>query len=116
VKRRSLLAAVRDRMRQLAAVPQADAAPATRAGAPPAPRPARRAAPDEELERLAAEARYHRDRFELYRARVISGSSRATSSVRLRDLEHAATGAEERLAHAKRVRSAAPDVRGQPGG
>lgn len=55
-----------------------------------------------ELERLAAEARYHRDRLRLYRARVQSGSSRATSPVKLRELERAATAAEERLAFARR--------------
>jgi hypothetical protein len=59
--------------------------------------------PDHELEQLAAEARYHRDRFQLYRARVISGSSMATSPARLRELERTATAAAERLAHAKRA-------------
>jgi hypothetical protein len=58
--------------------------------------------PVEDMEQLEAEARYHRDRYELYHARVISGSSRATSPVRLRELEHTATAAEERLAHARR--------------
>jgi hypothetical protein len=60
------------------------------------------AQPDHDLNRLAAEARYHRDRFQLYRARVISGSRAATSPARLRELERAATSAAERLAHAKR--------------
>ena len=59
--------------------------------------------PDHDLEQLAAEARYHRERFQLYRARVISGSSMATSPARLRELERIATGAQERLAHAKRA-------------
>lgn len=59
--------------------------------------------PDDDLEQLAAEARYHRERFQLYRARVISGSSMATSPTRLRELERTATAAEERLAHAKRA-------------
>ncbi len=54
------------------------------------------------MEQLRAEARYHRDRYELYHARVISGSQRATSPVRLRELEHAATAAEQRLATARR--------------
>ena len=62
------------------------------------------AQPDHELEQLAAEARYHRDRFQLYRARVISGSRVATSPARLRELERTATAAEQRLAHAKRAR------------
>ena len=59
---------------------------------------------DDELERLEAEARYHRDRFELYRARVVSGSSAATSLARLRELERTATAAADRLAHARRSR------------
>jgi hypothetical protein len=59
---------------------------------------------DDELEHLAAEARYHRDRFELYRARVMSGSSAATSLARLRELERTATAAADRLAHARRSR------------
>jgi hypothetical protein len=58
---------------------------------------------EHDLEQLAAEARYHRERFQLYRARVISGSSMATSPARLRELERTATAAEERLAHAKRT-------------
>ena len=59
-------------------------------------------APDHDLEQLAAESRYHRDRFQLYRARVMSGSSVATSAVRLRQLERTANAAQERLAHARR--------------
>ena len=51
---------------------------------------------------LQAEARYHRDRYELYHARVISGSLRETSAARLRELERTASAAEERLAHARR--------------
>jgi hypothetical protein len=62
--------------------------------------------PDLELEQLAAEARYHRERADLYRARMISGSSRPTTPDRLRQLERTATAAEERLAHARRVREA----------
>ena len=99
VKRRRLLAAVRERMRHNATVRKAeDRAPAVRPEPPP-PRPVE---PDLELEQLVAEARYHRDRFDLYRARVISGSSAPTSSARLRDLERTATAAEERVAHARR--------------
>jgi hypothetical protein len=64
--------------------------------------------PDDELEHLAAEARYHRDRFELYRARVMSGSSAATSLARLRELERTATAAADRLAHARRTRRRDP--------
>jgi hypothetical protein len=57
---------------------------------------------DHDLDQLAAEARYHRDRFELYRARVMSGSRVATSPARLRELERTAAAAEDRLAHARR--------------
>ena len=63
------------------------------------------AQPDHELDQLAAEARHARDRFQLYRARVISGSQAATSPARLRELERAAAASEERLAHARRSRS-----------
>ena len=63
---------------------------------------------DDELEHLEAEARYHRDRFDLYRARVTSGSTAATSLTRLRELERTATAAADRLAHARRSRRDAP--------
>jgi hypothetical protein len=52
------------------------------------------------LEMLRAEARYHRQRVDLYRAKILSG--RATSPARLRELEQAAALAAERLAHAER--------------
>jgi hypothetical protein len=58
--------------------------------------------PPQDLERLTAEARYHRERLDLYRARIISGSSHATSPARLRELERAAAAAQERLAFARR--------------
>ena len=57
---------------------------------------------EHDLEQLAAESRYHRDRYQLYRARVMSGSAAATSPVRLRQLERTAQAAAERLAHARR--------------
>lgn len=102
MSRGRLLAAVRARMRTQAVSRKAEEAPAAK----PRPRPA--AAPhDAELEQLEAEARYHRDRFDLYRARVISGSSAPTSPARLRELERTAAGAAERLAHARRVRRTA---------
>jgi hypothetical protein len=100
-KRRSLLAAVRNRMRARDAT-QEIVAPTAPARPPSRPAPA-----DNELDQLIAEARYHRDRFELYHARVISASTAATSSTRLRELERTATGAEERLAHARRARASA---------
>jgi hypothetical protein len=104
-KRQRLLAAVRVRMRHRAAVREAEHAQSD--GRPvTAPAPAgersRPTQPDHELDQLAAEARYHRERFQLYRARVISGSRVPTSPARLRELERAATAAEERLAHASR--------------
>jgi hypothetical protein len=61
-------------------------------------------APD--LERLTAEARYHQQRLDLYRARVLSGSSRPTSPVKLRELEREAASATERLAYARRTSQA----------
>jgi hypothetical protein len=47
------------------------------------------------LEELRAEARYHRDRFALYRARALTG--RPTTQERLRELERAAVSAQSRL-------------------
>lgn len=51
---------------------------------------------------LAAEARYHRQRYDLYRAKVYSG--RPTSETRLRELERLCASAEARLAAAKAAR------------
>ena len=59
---------------------------------------------DLRLEQLEAEARYHRDRLALYRARV--HSSRPTRGERLRELELASRFAEDRLRHARRERAA----------
>jgi hypothetical protein len=111
VKRRSLLVAVRDRMRHRARVLQseADDEHARAAAARPVAKPSGVAAADHELEQLAAEARYHRDRFELYRARIISGSGAETSTARLRELERTATAAQERVRHARRVRSSSAE-------
>lgn len=49
--------------------------------------------------RLEAEARYHRERLALYRARVYN--SRATSVGRLRELERTSRAADARLRAAK---------------
>jgi len=49
--------------------------------------------------RLEAEARYHRDRLALYRARVYN--SKPTSLSRLRELEHTSRAADARLRAAK---------------
>jgi hypothetical protein len=61
----------------------------------------RDAARDEryEQERLRDEARYRRERLELYRARLYGG--RATSQSRLRELERASDGAAARLRRAE---------------
>jgi hypothetical protein len=53
-----------------------------------------------ETERLDIEARYHRDRLALYKARALSG--RPTSLTRLRELERISAAADERLRHAQR--------------
>ena len=55
--------------------------------------------PPNTLEQLAAEARYHRQRYDLYRARVYGG--RPTSDSRLRELQRACESAEARLAKAR---------------
>jgi hypothetical protein len=53
------------------------------------------------VEDLRAEARYARERAHLYRAKAYG--RRATSAGRLRELERAADGAEERLQRALRA-------------
>lgn len=53
---------------------------------------------DAQLEVLRAEARYRRQRVDLYRAKAYGG--RPTTPARLRELEQDARRAEERLAHA----------------
>jgi hypothetical protein len=53
-----------------------------------------------ERERLGDEARYRRERLELYRARLYGG--RAVSQVKLRELQRASDGAAARLARAGR--------------
>jgi hypothetical protein len=51
------------------------------------------------IDGLQVEARYHRERYDLYRAKVYG--PRATSPARLRELERAWQAAEARLRHAK---------------
>jgi hypothetical protein len=66
---------------------------------PPAPSAvARVGLPAPDLQELEAEARYHRDRLALYRARVLS--SKPTSVTRLRELERISEAADARLRHA----------------
>ena len=50
---------------------------------------------DADITIVEAEARYHRDRLALYRARVMS--AKPTSNGRLRELERKAADAETRL-------------------
>jgi hypothetical protein len=50
---------------------------------------------DADIAVVEAEARYHRDRLALYRARVLS--AKPTSNGRLRELERKAAAAETRL-------------------
>jgi hypothetical protein len=60
-----------------------------------------------ERERLRDEARYRRERLELYRARLYGG--RATSQTKLRELQRASDGAAARLRRAEaRAEPAAP--------
>jgi hypothetical protein len=51
------------------------------------------------LARLEAEARYHRERLSLYRARAYGSDT--TTPQRLRELERAAAQAEQRLRNAR---------------
>lgn len=60
---------------------------------------------EDRTEELRADARYARERYELYRARAYGGS-RPTSPVKLRELEHEATRARERLEHMQRALAA----------
>jgi hypothetical protein len=55
------------------------------------------------IEDLQAEARYHRERYDLYRAKAYS--LRPTSLARLRELERAYEGAEARLRRAQQKRA-----------
>jgi hypothetical protein len=61
--------------------------------------------PDDRTEELRADARYTREKYELYRARAYGGT-RPTSPVRMRELEQAATRARERLEHFERTLAA----------
>jgi hypothetical protein len=72
----------------------------TSAAPPVAPAPAQAVVDEHELETLEAEARFHRDRLALYRARVYA--VKPTSGTRLRELEHRAAGAVARLERARR--------------
>ena len=56
--------------------------------------------PTDRSEQLLADARYARERYDLYKARMYGGS-RPTSLGRLRELERACEHAETRLRHAQ---------------
>jgi hypothetical protein len=60
------------------------------------------------IEELLAEARYHRHRYDLYRAKMYG--SRPTRVSRLRELERAALGAEARLRRAQQHGAARDDA------
>jgi hypothetical protein len=57
--------------------------------------------PTPDLEQLTAEAKYHRERLALYRARAYA--SKAVSPERMRRLEQDAAAADERLQRARRA-------------
>ena len=61
--------------------------------------------PTSSLEYLAAEARYHRQRYDLYRAKVYGG--RPTSDTRMRELQRLSESAESRFNAAKAARAKA---------
>jgi hypothetical protein len=60
---------------------------------------------DERIDELEAEARYARERVELYRAKMYG--SRPTSMTRMRELERTAEGAQQRLERARERAAAA---------
>jgi hypothetical protein len=109
--RSSLLPRVRRLMRRESARPEAHDGPAVAVAAlppdPPAPNTTA-SVDDPNLESLGAEARYHRDRLALYRARVYA--AKPTSATRLRELERTAAAADARLAHARGRRTSRPSI------
>ena len=58
------------------------------------------------IEELEAEARYARERYQLYRAK--SYGPRPTSMARLRELQRTYEGAEARLQRARRAQASEP--------
>jgi hypothetical protein len=65
------------------------------------------AAGAERIDELEAEARYARQRLDLYRAKTYG--PRPTSPARMRELERTAEGAEQRLRRARERAAAPPD-------
>jgi hypothetical protein len=66
------------------------------------------AAGPERIDELEADARYSRQRLDLYRAKTYG--PRPTSAARMRELERTAEGAEERLRRARERERRAADV------
>ena len=66
----------------------------------PVTRPGKRDGSAVDASIAEAQARYHRDRLALYRARVLS--AKPASAARLRDLQRASAAADARLRHAER--------------
>jgi hypothetical protein len=100
--RTSLLPRVRRLMRREAARREAlDGAGAPAAPLPRAPAEVSAASDvdDARLATIEAEARHHRNRLALYRARLYG--NKPTSLTHLRELEQTAAAAEQRLAHAR---------------
>jgi len=99
------VAVLRTLRRNVPATPSAadpdNPAPALEATAAPKPKVVPRAPLHEDrvLDQLAAEARYHRQRYDLYRAKMYG--LHVTSQARLNELQRACEGAEARLATAK---------------
>src|SRR3954469_1711493 len=60
------------------------------------------------IEELRAEARYHRERYDLYRAKMYGG--RPMTMVRLRELERAHQGAAARFRRAQQERASQPPL------
>jgi hypothetical protein len=60
------------------------------------------------IEELQAEARYHGERYQLYRAKTYS--PRLTSEARLRELERRHRGADSRLRAAERENAAEREI------
>jgi hypothetical protein len=60
---------------------------------------------------LRAEARYARERYALYRAKMYG--SRPTSATRLRELQRVSEAADARLRHAEQQLAPPPGVSGQ---
>jgi hypothetical protein len=96
----SLLLRVRRLLRRDAARPTEASRPPETTATPVAPEPTIQAPDPRELESLEAEAKHHRARLALYRARIYA--LKPTSDARLHELERRASGADERLATARR--------------